>query len=105
VATWADRSSGVPSKYIVLTASNRDPSNGNGQVNREQFSISFPVVADGSDPSVKAGTLLRTLRFEGTILLPVSSTLQERKDLYAFIKNFLATAAVQSMVQDLEHVY
>lgn len=105
VATWADRASGVPSKYILLSASNRDPSSGGGQVNREQFSVLVPVVADGTDPAVKVGTLLRTLRFDGTFLLPVSSTLQERKDVYAFVKNFLATSAVQAMVQDLEHVY
>ncbi|DAD52030.1 TPA_asm: coat protein [ssRNA phage Esthiorhiza.3_8] len=105
VATWADRSSGVPSKYYLLSASNRDPSGGNGQVNREQFSVVFPVVADGTDPAVKAGTLLRTLRFDGTVLIPVSSTLQERKDVYAFIKNYLASSVVSSMIQDLEHVY
>ncbi|DAD52077.1 TPA_asm: coat protein [ssRNA phage Gerhypos.2_19] len=105
VATWADRSSGVPTKYWTLSASNRDPSGGNGQVNREQFSIAIPVVADGTDPSVKAGTILRVWRFDGTVLIPASSTLQERKDGYAILKNYLASAAVQSMLQDLEHVY
>lgn len=105
VATWADRSGGVPSGYSTLVASNRDPSGGNGQVNREQFSVAVPVVADGSDPSVPAGTILRTLRFDGTVLIPVSSTLQERKNLLAFIKNYLGTTVVQSMIQDLEHVY
>ncbi|DAD50596.1 coat protein [ssRNA phage Gerhypos.2_10] len=105
VATWADRSSGVPTKYYTLSASNRDPNGGTGQVNREQFSLVIPVVADGSDPLVKAGTVIRTLRFDGTYLIPVSSALQERKDLNALVKNFLASSVVTAMVQDLEHVY
>ncbi|DAD50312.1 TPA_asm: coat protein [ssRNA phage Gerhypos.4_34] len=105
VATYADRASGVPSKYMTLSASNRDPSNGSGQVNREQFSFVYPVVADGTDPAVAAGTILRTLRFDGTFLIPVSSTLQERKDTLALVKNFLADAVVTAMVRDLEHVY
>lgn len=105
VASYADRSLGVPVKYYTLSASNRDPSGGNGQVNREQFSIAVPVVADGSDPSVKAGTVLRTSRFDCTFLIPASSTLQERKDIRAFAKNLMADALITAMVENLEHVY
>jgi len=104
VASWADRSSGVPASYLKLDASNTDPS-GSGTQNREVFTVRIPVVADGSDPNVKAGTLLRTFTAQLTVAIPVSSTLQERKDLYAYSKNFLATSTVQSMIQDLEHVY
>jgi len=105
VATYADRSSGVPSKYLLLTAANRDPSGGNGQVSRITFSISCPVVADGTDPTVKAGTVIRIAKFDCTFLLPVSSTLQERKDLRAFVKNYFTTADVTAIVENLEHVY
>lgn len=104
VATWANRAGGVPSGYATLSASNRDPGNGS-QVNRERFTLSVPVVADGSDPSVPAGTVLRTLSADCTVLIPVSSTLDERKDLLAYLQNFLASSDVESMVQDLEHVY
>jgi len=104
VATWADRSSGIPAKYIKLDASNTDPTGG-GTQNREIFTVRLPVVADGSDPSVKTGTLLRTLTAQVQVAIPVSSTLQERKDLYAYLKNYLATSAVQAIIQDLEHVY
>jgi len=105
VATYADRSTGVPSKYYLLTASNRDPSGGNGQVSRVQYSLALPVVADGTDPLVKAGTVLRTSRFDGTFLIPATSTLQERKDLRAFVKNLMVDAIVTAMVENLEHVY
>jgi hypothetical protein len=105
VATYADRSTGVPSKYYLLTASNRDPSGGNGQVNRVQFSLALPVVADGSDPTIKVGTVIRTLRFNCEYLIPVTSTLQERKDLSALSKNLLANAIEIAMVENLEHVY
>ncbi|DAD50305.1 coat protein [ssRNA phage Gerhypos.1_22] len=105
VASYADRSSGVPSKFYLLSASSRDPSGGNGQVYRDQFSISCPVVADGTDPSVKAGTVLRTARFDCTFLIPASSTLQERKDVRAFAKNLLADTVVTAIVENLEHVY
>lgn len=105
LATYADRSTGTPSKYLVLGASNRDPVGGNGQVNRVEYSFSLPVVADGTDPAVKAGTVLRTARFNGVALIPVTSTLQERKDLLAYIKNLYASTLASSMMQDLEHVY
>ncbi|DAD51457.1 coat protein [ssRNA phage Gephyllon.4_12] len=105
VATYADRASGTPSKYYLLTASNRDPSGSNGQVNRVQFSLALPVVADGTDPSVKAGTILRTGRWSSEFLIPVSSTLQERKDLRALAKNLLLDSLTTATVENLEHVY
>ncbi len=105
VATFANRTSGVPAKYETLTISNRDPNGGNGQVNRVQISLAIPVVADGSDPAVKAGTVIRTLRFDGTLLEPVTSTLQERKDLRALTWNVMNDATVKAVVENLEHVY
>lgn len=105
VASYADRASGTPSKYNLLTAANRDPVGSNGQVSRITYTLACPVVADGTDPAVKAGTVLRTARFSCEFLIPATSTLQERKDISAFAKNLLANAIETAMVEQLEHVY
>ena len=104
IATYADRSGGVPTGYITYTASNRDPVAGSA-LNRERFVLTLPVVADGSDPSVPAGTILRSLSCDLTVLIPASSTLQERKNVWAMFKNWAASSVMTSIVQDLEHVY
>jgi hypothetical protein len=103
-AFYANRASGTPAKYEVLTISNRDPLNGS-QVNRVEYTLDIPVVADGSDPAVKAGTVIRTLRWQCTELIPSTSTLQERKDGRALFKNLMADTVVTAVSENLEHVY
>lgn len=103
-ATYANRASGTPAKYEVLRITNRDPVNG-GKVNRVEYNLDIPVVADGSDPAVPAGTVLRVLRWQCTELIPDTSTLQERKDGRALFKNLMADAVVTAVSENLEHVY
>lgn len=103
-ATYADRLGGVPAGYPVLTAANRDPANGQ-KVNRMFFGVAVPILADGTDVNIPEGTLLRTFRANVEVLVPTSSTLAERKDGLAYLRNFLADAVVTALVRDLEHVY
>ncbi len=104
VAYWADRSGGVPSGYPKIDLSMRDPSTA-ARVYRVQGDVILPTVADGSNPAVAAGTVLYETRAQFTFFLPERSTLQERKDILAYVKNYLAHAVVTAVVQNLEHVY
>ncbi len=104
VASWKDRSSGVPTAFGGLDLSLREPTT-SARVYRVQGDVIIPTVADGSNPSVPAGTVLYTTRAQFQFFIPESSTLQERKNIIAYTRNFLADASVTAVVQNLENVY
>ncbi len=101
-ARWADRSTGTPTAYIGMSATQKDPS-GSSRNFRQSFTLTLPTIA--TDPSTGKNYVARTARCEISFVLPETSVLQERKDILAYAKNMLANAMVTSVVQDLEHVY
>lgn len=104
VSQWFDRSGGIAVGYPVITTSVRPPSrNSTSRVNKVQVKIVVPILEQVA-PSVvwtKAYESTATVEF----MLHERSTLQNRKDILAFVKNLMAHAVVQSAVHDLEPVY
>jgi len=99
-AQWADRSPTIPAGYRTISHELADP-NGTRTVHKITMGFMTPVVAtvDGSDTVVRYNS--------GQIVLNVNpqSTLQERKDLLAYMANTLANATVKTSVENLEPFY
>ena len=110
VASYADRSGGIPVGYPTLDVSLRSPS---GQSREKMYlatvriktpilDVTSPSTATGIQPAPSVGyTPIAELKF----WLPERSTLQNRKDLRAFAKNIMADAVVTAVVETLENVY
>jgi len=64
--------------------------------------VTSPSTGTGIQPAPTiAYTSVASLEF----VLPARSSLQDRKDILAYIKNSLSNASVVSLVQDLEAIY
>lgn len=100
LAKWADRSPTIPSGYRTIQLEVSPPS-GNRTTNKWQAGFNMPVVAtvNGVD------TVVRNSSAQLTLNIHPESTLQERKDLMAYIANMLAIAGVKTSLQNLEPYY
>jgi len=110
VATLADRSGGIPLGYPLVTMSVREPTKTSvsrvykvtAKVFTPVLDITSPSTTTGIQPAPsKAYDLVATLEFN----LPERSTLQQRKDLFAFAKNLFADANMVNAVQNFESIY
>jgi len=104
LATWTDRSSGIALGMPSVTLA---VSNGSENVN-VSAKVSLPImeVISGADggytPSPKvAYTVVGKVQFA----LPARSTLQNRKDIQAFVKNLLSNANITKAVEEFERPY
>jgi len=99
-AIWADRSPSIPAGYRTISHELAEP-NGTRTVNKITMGFLVPVVAavDGSDTVVRYDS--------GQVVLNINpnSTLQERKDLLAYMANALGNASVKASVENLEPFY
>lgn len=104
-AIWQNTEAQTPAGYRRITLSVSQQSV--GRPVKVRVVISDPVLAsiptgccvDSNIPQVSY-----TDFFDATFSLPYSSTLQNRKDILAFAKNFLANSVVTSAVTNLEPV-
>lgn len=100
MARWADRSPSIPSGYRLISHEVAGPS-GNRTTHKMTFGFMCPVVAtvNGVD------TVVRYSSAQLVLNIHPDSLLQERKDLFAYVKNFLANAGVQTSVENIEPYY
>lgn len=108
IAKWADRSGGIALGFPTVTFSIRQPSKASrnykvtAKVVTPVLEVTSPSTATGIQPApTKAYDLLVSMDF----VLPERSTQAQRKDLLAFVKNYLASSVITSAVQDFEAVY
>lgn len=112
VAWWADRSGGVALGYPIASLSVREPvgsPSAASRVYKETVKLEFPVLeqtspstATGIQPApTKAYTLVASLE----LLLPERSTLQNRKDLAAMMRDFISEAIVTTAIENFEPIY
>lgn len=109
-ARYADRAVGIPVGYNTIDLSLRAPSAkslepmylATGRTKTPVLEVTSPSTASGIQP---APTVAYTLIAESKYWMPERSTLQNRKDLSALHKNFLANAAFTAVVENLESVY
>jgi len=110
IATYVDRSTGIAVGYPVVSARLRKPLK--GQQNRT-YKLSVKVVVPTLEQtSASTSTGIQpapTKAYDCSALieftLPERSVLQNRKDLNAFVKNYLANALHTSMIENLETIY
>jgi len=96
LATWKDISSGIAIGNPVITLSNKD-SEGNNGVYRVEARVTLPVleVISGDAQGYTASPKIAYKMFGKVELVsPNRATLQNRKDLLAFVKNLLAHAVM-----------
>lgn len=109
VARWADRSGGIALGYPVISFSLRKPNKQTrnykliAKVQVPTLEVTSPSTSTGIQPApTKAYDCLATIE----MVLPDRSTQQERKNLLAYLKNYLANATViTAAVQDYERVF
>lgn len=97
---WNEKTAGIPGGYFVLTHEYVKPGTPAAAF-RIKLALNMPSTAtvDGSLAVVRNSSAQLTFN------LSQSSTLQERKDLLAYIANSLANANVKSSIQDVEQFW
>lgn len=107
-AEFADRSAGVPLGYNTLVLSVRPPVK-DGLVYKTVVEIKTPILEAATGPNAQGFTPAPTWAYglvaRLEILSSTRSTLQNRKDLLAFMRNALANSAIQSAIYDFEPIY
>lgn len=96
-AQWADRAPAIPAGYLSISHEVAPPS-GSRTVYRIQAGYMMPVLAtvDGVLQAVRYSSAQVTLNIHP------DSTLQERKDLLAYVANSLGLAGWKTTVENLE---
>lgn len=99
-AQWADRSPSIPSGFRTVSFEVLGPG-GSRTVNKlaSGFMVPTVVAVNGVD------TVVRYSSAQVTLNIHPEATLQERKDLLAYVKNFLGQATVQTAVENVEPFY
>jgi len=110
IATWTDKVTGIAVGYSYITQSVRKPVKGSQtkvyKVTHKLWVPSLEVTSPATGTGIQPAP---TKAYDCTCvvewLLPERSITQDRKNLYAFAKNFLATSIPKVSVEDLEPVY
>lgn len=108
VAKWADRSTGISVGFPSLTFSIKNPTKGSPSY-KVTAKVVLPVLEQTS-PSTSTGiqpapTLAYNLLANVDFVLPERSTMAQRTDVLAYLKNYLATTVVGDAVKNFEAVY
>lgn len=108
VAKLADRSGGIALGFPVISLSLRNPSAGNrnyklsARVLVPTLEVTSPSTSTGIQPApTKAYDCLASIEF----VMPERATLQERKNLQAYVANLLTDSTFTVMVENLETIY
>lgn len=114
VAKWADRIGGIAIGFPTVSYRLRQPigtskvSSGD-RVYRLSLKVSTPVLEVSSASTGTGIQPAPTKAYEPyaniELVLPERSTLQQRKDLLAYVKNYLANAVVTQGVENFEAVF
>lgn len=101
---WEDRALGVPVAYPKIIMKTTDTS----VIRKVDIGFSVPTLEAVSGANTNGftppSTVAYTHRADVTLKLPQRGTLQERKNLYAYLKNALALALFAGVVQDGEEI-
>lgn len=102
-AIWTEKASGIPIGFPKITIQQSRPTQARKSV-KTSIKIATPVlevISGDVEGYTAAPKVAYTLLFEGHFVAPDRSTLQNRKDLTAFVQNLLGKAMVVSMLNDL----
>jgi len=96
---WADMSQGTPGGNRTISSEMKLPSDPSKGVTRVTIKVARPYV------NTTTGLVDYTCRSTQEILVPVLSTLAERQEFYAMLKNFSAHANLSTAVVDGQSQY
>lgn len=99
-AKWADRSPSIPSGFRTISYEVAGPA-GSRTTNKLQAGFMNPTVATVNS----VDQVVRYSSAQVTLNIHPDATLQERKDLLAYIVNFFNNATVKASVENLEPFY
>lgn len=100
VAKWADRSPTIPSGFRTISYEVAPPS-GSRTTNKLQMGLMNPTVATVNS----VDQVVRYSSAQVTLNIHPDATLQERKDLLAYLVNFFTNATVKTSVENIEPFY
>lgn len=99
MAVWSERSMGVPSGFQYLT---EKTSVGTGKSGSSvKWNLSTPIVAEEDSSCSCVGAVLRTYYSQLHFNIPAGSTLAERTDLLAAIRDLVLTTAFSDSILNL----
>lgn len=108
VVTYHDRSGGIVLGYPELSLGQKMPSNGTGSI-KQTLKVSVPTLETVTGSTGEGFVPKPTLAYKERAFVEVyhdpRSSLQERKNLNAYLKNALANAAWTSIVENFEMPY
>lgn len=108
MAVWQDRTAGIYTGMPTIMLSSRKPTKGSALF-KVKASVKIPVMEVVSNSTVSgilpAPTIAYTLQANVELLLPERSTLQNRKDVNAFVANLLANVQFKSLIENFESPY
>lgn len=103
---WEERSASHPSGYWKLAITFRNPvSNSGSRVYRANMNLDIPILVTETVNGVAVPKVAYVMRFFGEVLLPESSTLQNRKDHNKILTGVLGSTQFQGILNDLIHRY
>lgn len=108
IASYDDRVGGISVGFPHITISSVSPTK-TSRMYKARVKVVLPVLENisgtASNGFAPAPTKAYDLQFDGTFILPERSTLQNRKDLFAFVKNLMANAVMTAVVENNEVIY
>lgn len=105
LASWQEKSAATPQGYWNYTLAVRDPVNG-GKVYRITRTMDMPILKSYTDLSGNPVTVVDyTLRHKEEFLIPVASTLQNRKDFRKLVGGILGESQAVDVIENLNHPY
>lgn len=107
LVTYADKVLGVVAGYPKISIGKRLPTSTNGN-QKTTGKVTLPVLetaATAASGFTPGPTVAYSLLADMAIVIPERATLAERKDLYAYAKNFLANAVFSTAVIDTDFPY
>lgn len=108
VAVWTDRATGIAVGFPVITMKLRSPSKGSrnykltSKVKLPVLNVTSPSTGTGIQP---LPSVAYNIEANIEFVMPQASLLADRKDFFAFVKNFMANAVWTSAVENYEEVY
>lgn len=105
IASWQEKLATTPQGYWDYAIAVKDPVNG-GKVYRITRTLSYPILKSYTDLSGNPVTVVDyVLRKKEEWLLPVASTLQNRKDFRKIDVGILNDAQTTDVIENLNHTF
>jgi hypothetical protein len=104
---YADKVTGIIAGFPTIQLGKRLPSstNGNYKSTGKIMIPSLETAATAASGFTPGPTVAYYLQGDVSTIIPERATLQERKDLYAYMKNCIALALFSGIVVDMDFPY